>query len=123
MKPRYKKGYKVKLYKAIHPLDREYVGKIFTIKSVYEGSNSGSWYTVEGVGIGFREDQLKKYAPSRTGTRDPKTGRFVSKKYKFKVESFRHGINLPDSKQRNYQKILTKLDEIEKKIDELGRRV
>ena len=85
----------------------------------------------------YEEEQLKSFCPSRTGTRDPKTGRFVSKcmragwcelcrevhKNPLVDDSMEKWIksikNNTDSKQRNYQKILTRLEVVEMKIDKL----
>ena len=91
------------------------------------------------------ESELKPYRPSRTGKYRDSRGRFIkgwmlrkpedkSLGEKISSEDWQKG-NLnsylnktateiyQDSKQRNYQKILTKLDVLEKKIDELGRKV
>lgn len=86
----------------------------------------------------FGESELKPYRPNRTGKFRNSKGQFrsvdygdIAKKgsaklytglYKAAQEQRDHFVSV-DSKQRNYQKILSKLDEIEKKIDELGRKI
>lgn len=107
-------------------------------------------YTVEKIGTMFAsyiywmdecvaymdECVLKKYSPTRTGKYRNSRGQFVSNGHlpshdmtiigKWWVCDdcfYRERIDTSDSKQRNYQKILSTLERIEKKIDELGRKV
>lgn len=87
----------------------------------------------------FYESELKVYCPTRTGKYRNEKGQFCSamnkvdevstnfikkkliQNAKNQLEQLEH--EEPDSKQRNYQKILTTLERIEKKIDELGRKI
>ncbi len=114
------------------------IGQIVKIKATGEKVriviveiNGDTWLKFkDGTIAKIHPKYFTKFCPSRTGTRDPKTGRFVSNGHRptHNMEIvgnwnvcndcfFRERI---DSKQRNYQKILTKLDVLEKKIDKLN---
>lgn len=123
MKPKYSIGEVVKIKATGEKVKIDDVRKwdsenIYWIKSKY----IHSWYG---------ESELAPYRPSRTGKYRNEKGQFISQYESYK-ELLKGGDaklytglykNKLDSKQRNYQKILTKLDVIEKKIDELGRKV
>lgn len=94
------------------------------------------WYDVDTINNGYFfgsyfESELKPYRPSRTGKHRDSNGRFYKPWYiKREFISMDEMLGNTDSKQRNYQRILSemifihsKLDVIENKIDELGRKV
>jgi len=140
MKPRYKINQVVK----IKATGEKVMIMATWNQDFYKNPSRENEYYVDYSKGWIKESELKPYCPSRTGTRDPKTGRFVSNGHRpthnMKIVGnwnvcndcfFRERI---DSKQRNYQKIeklhigmFDKYDEVKEKIneiiDELGRRV
>lgn len=139
MKPKYSIGEQVKI---------KATGEKVKIESVNTTSNvRGTLYTVKEHYFSFFESELKPFRPSRTGKYRNKKGQFVSQYNAF--EKLLKPVKVPDSKQRNYQKkpikevsgftgginikdftpyvdneqkILTTLERIEKKIDELNNK-
>ena len=110
--------------------------KIHDFMSIYGFKDGVMVKKEDGDFLIYLESELKPYRPSRTGKYRNEKGQFVSgygfgeKQLKRKLQKdinealLRWNMKMnPDSKQTNYQKILTKLDVIEKKIDELGRKV
>jgi hypothetical protein len=131
MKPKYSIGQQVKI---------KATGEKVKILRYKDGGITQTLYRVS-TNESYWESELKPFRPSRTGKYRNEKGQFVSKETNkckgcgvdLLAQEQQDYFTYPDSKQRNYQKkdqqwfdhdyIIKSLERIEKKIDELRRKV
>lgn len=95
-------------------------GEKIKISLVDEHDDKLPYYAVK---LWWRESELKPYRPSRTGKYRNEKGQFISALDKAAQEQREHFSYRDVSDHHKFNNILVALDRIEKKIDELGRKV